>query len=81
MNHPPASHWHYRIVRHADGNLSLCEVYYADDGSIIDVVTEPLFAAYAAGGQTRDDIIKALRNALRDARTKPVLELPDRSTG
>jgi hypothetical protein len=34
-----------------------------------------LFAAYTIGGQTSHDIIKSLRNALRDARTKPILEI------
>lgn len=77
MNKLEAKHWHYRIVRHESGNLSLCEVYYAEDGTIIDIVTEPVFAAYSAGGETRDDIIKALRNALRDARTKPVLDIDE----
>lgn len=66
--------WHYRIVRHADNNLSLCEVYYDKDDAVTEIVRNPLFAAYTAGGENRDSIIRALRNALRDARQRTILD-------
>lgn len=65
--------WRYGIVRHADGNLSLCEIVY-DDDRISVIVPQPLFSAYTAEGEDKNDIIKALRNALRDARTRPIID-------
>jgi hypothetical protein len=65
--------WHYGIVRHASGNLSLCEIYITEDGTIIDIVTNPLFAANVTGGESEKHIITALRNALRDAQRHPII--------
>lgn len=64
--------YNYRIVRHPDGNLSLCEVIY-QDGVIIEIIKRPLFSAYTAGGETEKHIVGALKNALKDARGKSII--------
>lgn len=71
----PSTSWNYRIVRHHDGNLSLCEVIY-EDGLIIDIIRNPIFYAMVSEGQTKDDLIRKLRNALRDATKKPMIHEP-----
>lgn len=68
--------WHYRVVRHHDGNLSLCEVYYGEHGQVTEIVTSPLFAAFTPAGEGKPEIIAALRNALRDAERFDVLDEP-----
>jgi len=63
----------YRILRTVDGNFELVEVHYQDN-LIIDIIRQPLFSAYVPGGETQDDIVRALRRATKDAREKPVLD-------
>ena len=64
--------WNYRIVRHADGNLALHEVYYDDSGWPTNRTAEPIsFACDAEEGTA--GIISSLQMALRDAR-QPVLD-------
>lgn len=74
MTHPNATHWHYHIVRHESGNLSLCEVYFDENNNVVDIVENPLFAAFAPAGEGKEHIIKALKNALRDAQKRPILD-------
>jgi len=63
----------YRVLHTREGNFELVEVFYTD-GSIIDVVRQPLFSAYVPGGETKDDIVRELRRAHQDARDKPIIE-------
>jgi len=66
----------YRVLRTRADNLELVEVIYVD-GSIADVVRQPLFSAYVHGGETKDDIVRELRRAHQDARDKPIIEEAD----
>ena len=65
--------WNYRIIRHKEGHFSLHEVYYDDAGKPNGYTTDPIsFVSDKEEGP--DGIIESLEHALKDARTKPVLD-------
>jgi hypothetical protein len=71
--------WSYRIIRHPDtpeehGHLALHEVHYGDDCLVHSWTAEPI--TFVCGGEEGPEgIIQSLEMALRDARSRPMLEL------
>ena len=67
--------WHYRIVRHANGGLVLHEVYFDSAGTPQYRTLEgTTFRCDADEGP--ETIVKMLKTALKDARTRGVLDDP-----
>lgn len=65
--------WNYRIIRRKDGSFGLHEVYYDEAGTPHSMTVDPVgFAADADEGE--QGIIASLEIALRDARSRPVLD-------
>ena len=64
--------YNYRIMRTRAGDLELVEVYYQDN-AIVEIIRQPTFTAYTAGGETQVTIVQALRRAHQDARDKPII--------
>ena len=70
---PSDTHWNYRIVKTPDGLYDLREVYYEGDE-----VTG--YTAHSIDfGPTEDpqEIIDGLKRALKDAKTRGILEVDD----
>lgn len=68
--------WNYRILRHENGDLSLHEVYYFDDGRPRAYTADPIsFFSDAEHGP--GEIVTSLERALRDAKERPVLDVSD----
>jgi hypothetical protein len=67
--------WNYRIVKRCDGSYGLHEVFY-DDASAPRAMTErPIhFETNAEEGPA--GIVASLEMALKDARERPVFEMP-----
>lgn len=66
-------YWNYRIVRYADGNLGLHEVYYDEhDKPVSRTEDAPGFTCGEEEGEAA--IVASLEMALRDARNRPVLD-------
>ncbi len=68
--------WNYRIVRWADGDLSLHEVYYDQAGQVTMIVPEPHEFAFDAS-EGVEALLQDLRAALEDAESLPVLDCAD----
>ena len=68
--------YNYRLLRTRNGNLELVEVVYVGN-AIVEIIRQPTFTAYKAGGETQTTIVQALQRAARDARYKPILEEGD----
>ena len=74
--------WNYRIIRHPDpdGFFALHEVHYHDDGRVRSWTEEPI--SFVCGlDEGLEGIIGSLEIALRDAKTRPVLELGELERG
>ncbi len=68
--------WNYRILRHRkDGRTwyGLHEVYYRSDGRPRAYTADPI-SFYCDEDEGPEGIAKSLRLALKDARTRPVLD-------
>ena len=67
--------WNYRVLDHGT-HLAVHQVYYHDDGSVMDWEEEPAtFSTVPQLGVA--DIVLWLERALSDARQRPVLRVPD----
>lgn len=74
------SSWHYRVIRQSDGLLGLHEVYCDDDGRPHSYTATPVgFVSDADEGL--DGLIVSLERALRDARTRPILDAASFGSG
>jgi hypothetical protein len=74
--------WNYRIVHYRAPQVGygLHEVYYNDKGEPVTMGAGPAtFVAFDEEGPP--SIVKALENALRDAKEREVLEEPDEWPG
>lgn len=73
------SHWNYRIVKSRVGRThALHEVYYDDKGLPWAMNENPAMFVSFGDEEGPEDIAAALELALKDARTRPVLEEPER---
>jgi YD repeat-containing protein len=64
--------WNYRIVKYKNKDYGLHEVYYDKQGRIVDRTEDPIISCYSEEGP--EGIIKSLRMALKDAKTREVLD-------
>lgn len=66
--------WNYRVVRKTvskgDDYFALHEAYCTDAGEVESITLEPI----AFVGDTREEVIDALRMALKDAERHPVYD-------
>jgi hypothetical protein len=77
------THWNYRIVHHVSvvgeeevSHYALHEVFYGDDGCVTGYTENPITFV----GDTREEVVEALRVALKDAEERSVYEPPEDQT-
>jgi hypothetical protein len=69
------SHWNYRVIRYADGGYGLHEVYYGIEGAEKESWTVEPIRFISDEVEGREGIVSALRRALSDAESRPILQI------
>lgn len=67
--------WNHRILRHANGDLEIVEVYYNDDGSLMGWADADVYAHADADGGTASLARQVLW--YRQALDKPIVDVSD----
>jgi len=70
--------WNYRVCRYPQGGVGLHEVYYDEAGNMNGWTEKPVgFADGDDDGDGLEQLIGSLERALKDARERPILDLPE----